>query len=78
MSDRNDRDDGAIIGTGAVGGAGGQLIVPGKRLHDPYDDPNGPVPDDEETHDAAEEDEDLMDAGESPEFDHSLRQHKRQ
>lgn len=74
MSERDERDDKAVIGTGAAGGAGAQLIVPATAARE---DRNGPVPDNEETHDAAEEDNVLMDSGESPEFDHSLHRYKK-
>jgi hypothetical protein len=71
MSTRN-RDDDPLIAPGAAGTVGGQAVVPDYDLVPGRDDPNGPVPDDEETHDAALEDGGLLD-GDSPEFDHSLR-----
>lgn len=70
-----DRKEEPLIAPGATGMVGGRAVVPDDEVFPGDDDPNGPVPDDEEDQDAPEEDADLLDTR-SPEFDHSLRQHR--
>jgi hypothetical protein len=71
MTDREKEND-SLIAPGAEGIIAGRIIVPDEDSITGRDDSNGPVPDDEETHDAAEEDDELLDP-DSPDFDHSLR-----
>lgn len=57
-------------------GIGGQLVPP---ADDSLFVPNEEAPDDDNglnEEDISPEDDELLDAGESPEFDHSLRRHK--
>lgn len=75
MSRKEPQED-PIITAGIATSLGGSAIFADPDMVPAPDDPNGPVPDNEETHDAAEEDDGLLDTG-SPEFDHSLRRHHR-
>jgi hypothetical protein len=71
MNER-DKDNDSFIAPGSGVFVGGQIVGPDEDLLPGTEDPNGPVPDDEEDHDAAEEDEGLLDT-DSPDFDHSMR-----
>ncbi len=71
MSDRDRNLDAPILP--AAQGVGVPIIVP-EVDDDEYVDDG--VPSDEQSHDAMEDDSGLLDT-DSPEFDHSLRQRKR-
>lgn len=78
---RRDRDDDQILDDEdyiqPVGGVGGQMVPPAENS---IFVPEADIDEDERgTSDeyVAAEDEGLLDPGASPEFDHSLRRHKR-